>query len=270
VHTCEACQLGKHVRLLFSSSSSVSHVPFQIVHADVWTSPVNSFSGFQYYLVLIDDFTHYVWTFPLHSKSEVLQCLLHFHAYVCTQFQLPLLAIQTDNGKEFDNHALRTYLATHGIALRLSCPYTSPQNGKAKRILRTLNDCIRSLLLHAGMPPSFWAEALATATYLLNLRPCQTTGVRTLFELLLGTPPSYNSLRVFGCLCFPNQASTIPHKLSARPTPCVPLGYLADHRGYRCLDLRTRRVITSRHVVFNETQFPYHSCNSQPEPTTTG
>jgi hypothetical protein len=59
-------------------------VPFQTVHFDVWTSPIVSCFGFKSYLVLIDAFTHYVWTFPLHAKSEVLQCLLHFHAYVRT------------------------------------------------------------------------------------------------------------------------------------------------------------------------------------------
>jgi hypothetical protein len=101
--TCKARQLGKHVRLPFSDSSSISYVPFQIVHADVWTSPVSSFSGFKYYLVLIDDLTHYVWTFPLRNKSDVFQCLLAFHACVQTQFQLPILAFQTDNGKEFDD-----------------------------------------------------------------------------------------------------------------------------------------------------------------------
>jgi hypothetical protein len=64
-HSCHACQFGKHTRLPFKVSNSVSHVPFQIVHADVWTSPVSSCSSFKYYLVLIDDLTHYVWTFPL-------------------------------------------------------------------------------------------------------------------------------------------------------------------------------------------------------------
>lgn len=44
---CDSCQLGKHVRLPFYSSSSVSYIPFQIVHADVWTSPISSFSGFK-------------------------------------------------------------------------------------------------------------------------------------------------------------------------------------------------------------------------------
>jgi len=34
-NACEACQLGKHVRLPFSSSVLVSFVPFQLVHADV-------------------------------------------------------------------------------------------------------------------------------------------------------------------------------------------------------------------------------------------
>jgi transposase InsO family protein len=207
------------------------------VHADVWTSPISSFSGFQYYLVLIDDYTHYVWTFPLRKKSEIFQCLDVFHAYVSMQFQLPLLALQTDNRKEFDNHALHSHLTAQGVQLRLSCSYTSSQNGKAERIIRTLNDCIRSPLLHAGMSGLYWVEALSTATHLLNRRSCQTTGALTPFQLLLGAPPSYDHLRVFGCLCFPNQASTAAHKLSPRSTPCVLLGYPADHRGYQCLDL---------------------------------
>lgn len=120
------CQLGKHVRLPFSSSTSVSYVPFQVVHADVWTSPVTSFSGFKYYLVLIDDYTHYVWTLSSRAKSEVLQCLLHFHAYVFTQFQLPLIALQTDNGKEFDNHAVSSHLAT--MALHSGSPIHTPHH----------------------------------------------------------------------------------------------------------------------------------------------
>lgn len=92
------------------------------MHADIWTSSVLSFSSFKYYLVLIDDHTHYIWTFPLRAKSDALSCILAFHAYVSTQFQLPLIALQTDNGKEFNNHAMRSFLRTNGIAFRLSCP----------------------------------------------------------------------------------------------------------------------------------------------------
>nr|GEV34340.1 ribonuclease H-like domain-containing protein [Tanacetum cinerariifolium] len=43
---CHACQLGKHVKLLFVSSSSSVTSCFDIVHSDLWTSPILSLSGF--------------------------------------------------------------------------------------------------------------------------------------------------------------------------------------------------------------------------------
>ena len=138
-----------------------------------------------------------------------------------------------------------THFAAHGIVFCLSCPYTSSQNVP----IRTLNDYVRSLLLHAGMPPSFWVKALAMATHLLNRHPSQATAFQMPFQCLLGAPPTYDHLRVFGCLCFLNLAATMPHKLAARSTACVLLGYPTDHHGYWCLDLDTRRVITSHHVT---------------------
>ena len=129
--------------------------PFHVLHLDVWKSPVVSISGYQFYLVVLDDYTHYVWTFSLKHKSEVLPVLLDFYAYVQTQFQLPVFSLQTDNGREFDSAVVRSLLSRHGTHLRLSCPYTSQQNGKVERILRTLNDSVRALLFHASMPARF-------------------------------------------------------------------------------------------------------------------
>ncbi|GKD70109.1 ribonuclease H-like domain-containing protein [Tanacetum coccineum] len=43
-----ACQLGKHVRLPFISSNTVITSCFEIIHSDVWTSPIPSLSGFKY------------------------------------------------------------------------------------------------------------------------------------------------------------------------------------------------------------------------------
>ncbi|GKA45021.1 ribonuclease H-like domain-containing protein, partial [Tanacetum coccineum] len=43
---CHACQLGKHVRLLFVSSNTVVASCFEIIHSDVWTSPIPSLLGF--------------------------------------------------------------------------------------------------------------------------------------------------------------------------------------------------------------------------------
>jgi len=170
-------------------------------------------SGFKYYLVILEDYSHYAWTFPLCHKSDVLPTIISFHAFVRIQFQTSIICLQTDNGKEFDNSASCAFLATHGIDLRLTCPYISQQNGRAERVLRTLNDGVHTLLFQASIPPSFWPDALAASTYLLNRRPCRPRNNSTPFHLLFGVPPKYNHIRVFGCLCYPNLASTAAHKL---------------------------------------------------------
>jgi histone deacetylase 1/2 len=79
----------------------------------------------------------------------------------------------------------------------------------------------------------------------------------TPFALLFGVAPDYAHLRVFGCLCYPNIASTAPHKLAPRSVRCVFLGYPLDQKGYRCYNLENKRVIVSRHVYFDETCFPF-------------
>jgi hypothetical protein len=45
---CYACQLAKHTRLPFCSSSHRAKHPFDLIHLDLWTSPVFSVSGSKY------------------------------------------------------------------------------------------------------------------------------------------------------------------------------------------------------------------------------
>jgi hypothetical protein len=241
------------VHLPFTSSGSFNFFPFQLIHADVWTSPVLSNYGSQYYPVILDDYSHYVWTFSMRHKNEVLSILLSFHSYVATQHKLPILALQTDNGKEFDNSTLRSFFSAYDIHLRLSCPYTSPQNGKTERILQTLNNSVRTMLMQSRAR----AEALNTATYLLNWHACRAIGTSTPHELLPGVAPTYDYLRVFGSLCFPNLMAQSVNKLSPRCAPCAFLGYPPNHKGYMCFDVALCKAFTSRHVVFDETQFPF-------------
>ncbi|KAF8692258.1 hypothetical protein HU200_039863 [Digitaria exilis] len=214
----------------------------------------------------VDSLLYYLapqtWPSRPRSKSETFPTLLHFFAWVSTQFGLTIKAVQCDNGREFDNNTSRAFFLSQGVQLRMSCPYTSAQNGKAERMIRTTNDVLRTLLLQASLPARFWAEALHTATYLLNRLPSSACPAPTPHHALFGTPPRYDHLRVFGCACYPNTSSTAPHKLAPRSTLCVFLGYSPDHKGYRCFDLSSRRVIISRHVVFDESVFPYST--SQP------
>jgi hypothetical protein len=53
----------------------------------------------------------------------------------------------------------------------MSCPYASPQIGKAERIIHTINNVIRTLLIQASLPGCYWAEGLHTTVYLLNRLP---------------------------------------------------------------------------------------------------
>jgi hypothetical protein len=112
---CHTCQLGRHSRLPFSTSTSRAVQAFDLVHCDLWTSSVLSLSGYKYYLVILDDYSYFLWSFPLRLKSDTFTTLTHFFAWVSTQFQRPVRALQCDNGREFDNHASRSFFLTSGI-----------------------------------------------------------------------------------------------------------------------------------------------------------
>jgi hypothetical protein len=182
--------------------------------------------------------------------------LTQFFAYVKTQFGVTIKIVQCDNGRKFDKSSSQTFFLTNGV-LRMSCPCTSPQNGKAERIIGTTNNTIRSILFQASIPPTFWVEALHTTTLLLNILHTKTLHFSTPHFSLFKTVPSYEHLRVFGCTCYPNLSATTSHKLDPRSAKCVFLGYSPHHKGYRCLDPLSNRIIPSRHVVFDESTFPF-------------
>ncbi|KAK1561241.1 hypothetical protein QYE76_000084 [Lolium multiflorum] len=123
---------------------------------------------------------------------------------------------------EFLNKTVDTLLTTHGTALRLT---SQPLSGP--RLWLLPHTCLIAVLVPYN--PKFYT------------RPMVVLPPTPLFELC--------------CLCYPNIASTAPHKLSARSMACVFLGYPSNHRGYRCLNPVTGRIIVSRHVVFDETVF---------------
>jgi hypothetical protein len=77
--------------------------------------------------------------------------------------------------------------------------------------------------------------------------------------------PNYQSLRVFGCQCFPLLRPYSAHKLEYHFKPCVFLGY--NFAGYKFSDLITNKVYLSRHVIFDETSFPTKDMASSHLPT---
>ena len=65
-------------------------------------------------------------------------------------------------------------------------PKLPEQNGVAERLDRTLMESVRSMLIGCQLPQRFWAEALATAVYLmkslLSLPHSNTDVERTIYS----------------------------------------------------------------------------------------
>ncbi|KAM1108382.1 hypothetical protein ACFX2B_004976 [Malus domestica] len=264
---CSDCQFGKASRLPFSVLPCKSTRPFHLVHADVWgPSPTSSCTGYRYYLILVDDFTKYSWLYPLHYKSDVCSVLQTFVLKVQTLFDSKVQRLRSDSGGEFLSATLQSFFNLQGITHQLSCPHTPEQNGCAERKHRHVVEMGRTLLSHSGLPSQYWIEAFQTAVYLINRLPPQASSISP-WELLFKAPPQYHLLKTFGCACYPWLQPYSSSKLDPKSKLCVFLGYSLNHSGYRCLDPVTNRLYISRHVVFDETLFPFKHSLTLPSPT---
>ena len=73
-----------------------------------------------------------------------------------------------DNGcGEYDNKLYRGILAVSGITYE-SCPpyYAQHKNGLAERMIKTITEKARAMMLDSQAPIGFWGEAVNTAVYL--------------------------------------------------------------------------------------------------------
>ena len=88
------------------------------------------------------------------------------------------------------------------LSFKHSCPSTPQQNGVAERKNRHLLDVVHTILLESSVPSMFWVEALKTATHLINCLPSQVLQMESPYFCLFAKQPSYDHLRIFGCVCF--------------------------------------------------------------------
>ena len=81
---CSSCVLGKNHQEYFDKHASWhTSVPLELVHSDLCGPlPSASFSGFKYFLTLIDDYSRCTWVYFLKLKSEVFNMFLAYKALV--------------------------------------------------------------------------------------------------------------------------------------------------------------------------------------------
>jgi hypothetical protein len=138
--------------------------------------------GQRYFLLLIDDLSHYMWVVVLSSKGEVADAIRRAQATAEAEFT--------------------SYCMDEGVQRYYSASYNTQQNSVVKRCNQTVVGMARALLKQRGMPAVFWEEAVVTAVYILNCSPIKALNGRTSYEVWHGHNPAVPHLRVFGCLTF--------------------------------------------------------------------
>ena len=109
---------------------------------------------------------------------------------------------------------------------------------------------VRCMLSNSDILKFFWAEILAYACYFINRLPLFAIGGKTPFEVWSGKlTQDYDSLWVFGC---PTYYHVKEDKLDLRAKKCVFVGFKKGVKGQKIWDLKDKKFILSRNVMFDE------------------
>ncbi|GJS28798.1 putative ribonuclease H-like domain-containing protein [Tanacetum coccineum] len=217
-HLCSACQLGKSKKFSHRPKSENTNMEvLHTLHMDLCgPMRVQSIKGKKYILVIVDDYSRFTWVKFLRSKDETPEFVTNF-----------LKQIQ-------------------------SVPRTPQQNGVVERRNRTLVEAARTMMIFSKAPMFLWAEAVATACYTQNRSLIHTRHNKTPYELVHDKKPDLTFFRVFGALCYPTNDSENLGKFQAKADIGIFVGYAPSRKGYRIYNKRTRRLMETIHVTFDE------------------
>ncbi|GJW64052.1 retrovirus-related pol polyprotein from transposon TNT 1-94 [Tanacetum coccineum] len=186
---------------------------------------------------------------PRNLQSNGFQILLLFLAVL---LQAPVIVIRTDNDTEFKNQILKEYFDSVGISHQASSVRTPQQNGVVERRNWTLVEAARTMLIFSHAPLFLWAKAIATACYTQNRSIIHRRFDKTPYEHINGRKPNILFLYVFGALCYPKNDSEDIGKLVAKGDIGFFIGYSANSCAYRVYNRRTKKIMETMNVTFNE------------------
>ena len=202
---CSGCVAGKMHRKPFPAVGEIrSSQKLRLVHSDV-CGPMHteSIGGAKYFLTFIDDYTRCCSVYFMKHKSEVFDKFKEFEAVTTNDNGKKIGTLQTDNGGEYMSTEFHDYLKEKGIRHELTVPDSPQQNGVAERMNQTLIESARLMIRHAGLPNTYWAEAISTAAYVRNQMPMTAIKEnKTPYERWYGRKPDVSHLRVFGCIAY--------------------------------------------------------------------
>ncbi|KAK1670210.1 hypothetical protein QYE76_058369 [Lolium multiflorum] len=253
-HFCNGCALGKMHRTPFPRATAYrAERVLDLVHGDL-CGPITPTSpgGSKYFLLIVDDFSRYMWLEVLHSKDEAFRFFKKIKALAETDRGVKLRAFRTDRGGEFNSLEFTTFCEEAGIRRNTTAPYSPQQNGVVERRNQTVVEMARSLMKSMSVPATFWAEAVKTAVHILNRSPTRSLKGMTPYEAWRGKKPRVEYFRTFGCTTHFKLVGPGITKLSDRARAGVFVGYEEGSKAYRVFDPVGNRVHITRDVVFEE------------------
>ncbi|GJY73960.1 retrovirus-related pol polyprotein from transposon TNT 1-94 [Tanacetum coccineum] len=229
-HLCSSCELGKAKRKSFHTKTTPSSKRrLQLLHMDLCgPMRVESINGKKYVLVIVDDYSRYTWTHFLRSKDETPAVLIDF-----------LTLVQRG-------------LHAQGIRHETSTARTPEQNGVVERRNRTLVEAARTMLSAAKVPLFFWAEAIATTCFTQNRSLVIPRHEKTPYHIINARKPSVKFFHIFGSLCYIVRDGENLDKMKEKGDACIFVGYSTQSRAYRVFNKRTRIIVETIHVNFDE------------------
>ncbi|XP_022891620.1 uncharacterized protein LOC111406424 [Olea europaea var. sylvestris] len=231
---CGPCQLGKQLKGSHKKTTKIlTKRPLELVHMDLMgPSRTESLGGKRYILIVVDDFSRFIWIELLREKSDACDLIKSLCKRLNNELNLKVSRMRSDHGKEFENFHLESFCMDEGILHEFSSPITPQQNGE--------------LALH------FWGEAINTARHIINgvyLRPKTD---QTPYEILKGKKPTVKYFRVFGSKCYILRDRENLSKFESKSDEGIFLGYSRNSRAFRVYNLRTCVVMESINVVIDD------------------
>nr|GEU37741.1 hypothetical protein [Tanacetum cinerariifolium] len=139
-----------------------------------------------------------------------------------------------------------------GISHETSVARSPQQNGVVERRNRTLIEVARTMLIYAQAPLFLWDEAVTTACYTQNRSIVRLRHGKTPYELLHNKLPDLSFFHVFGALCYPTNDGENLEKLQPKADIGIFIGYAPTKKAFRIYNRRSRRIIETIHVDFDE------------------
>jgi hypothetical protein len=160
--------------------------------------------------------------------------------------------MRCDSDPIFKGDTFKEVAETYSVDLSYSAPYTPTQNTIQERRWGIIAAPARVMLHTASLPAAYWEFAAMTACY-LNNRTYHRSINGVPLTLASGRTPDLSHLRIFACPAYVHIPQHQRRKMADTAFKGILVGYPTDTYGYLIYNPRNRKVITTRHVRFDET-----------------